>query len=302
MKHDLNVTAVIITVFFLTQIVGLFLVNKDISDVRTVDGEIVVEHQDTSIGPRPDTTGFESFLYLAIAVVIGTILVLVIMHFEKVKLWKFWFFMAVLFSISIALGVIMSSPLAFFFAFVLASLKLWKRNVLIHNLTEVLMYSGLAVLLAPIFDLFWVFILLIAISIYDMYAVWRSKHMVKMAQFQAKSELFAGLMIPYEQKKGMKIEIPRSPELQPIKKKVRNAILGGGDVAFPLIFSAVVMENLIMKGVTVTSAFFQAAIISVAVTLAILGLFVFAKKEKFYPAMPVVTLGCVVGYLVVLLL
>ncbi|MBC8500620.1 MAG: hypothetical protein ISS25_00900 [Nanoarchaeota archaeon] len=300
MKHDLNVTAVIISVFFLTQIVGLFLVNKDISSVQEINGTIIIQHQDTSVGPRPETTGFESFLYIAVAVFIGTILILIIMKYGKIKLWKTWFFMAVFFAISISLGVLMDSTLAFFFAFIFASLKIIKRNVLIHNFTEVLMYSGLAVLLAPIFDLFWAFMLLLVISIYDMYAVWKSKHMIKMAKFQAKSKLFAGLMIPYEEKKGIRLEIPQKPDLMPKKKKVRNAILGGGDVAFPLIFSAVVMENLIKQGVSSTLAFFQTTIISVTVTIAILGLFVFAKKEKFYPAMPIVTLGCVIGYLIVL--
>lgn len=302
MKHNINVTALIIGVFFLTQVVGLYLVNLDISSVQEIDGEIVVEHQETSIGPRPETTGFGSFLYLTIAVVVGTILVLIIMRFGQMKLWKIWFFFAVFFSISIALGVFLNYNLAFFFAFILTCLKLFKRNVFFHNTTEVLMYSGLAVLLAPIFDLFWAFVLLGAISLYDMYAVWKSKHMVKMAKFQAKSQLFAGLMIPYQEEKGMEIEIPAKPELGKTgQKKIKNAILGGGDVAFPLIFSAVVMEDLIVKGVLPNIAFFQALVISVFVTLAILGLFMFAKKDKFYPAMPMVTAGCVLGYLVVLL-
>lgn len=302
MKHDLWVTLAILSIFFLTQIFGLFLVNEDISQVQTINNTIIIEHQETSIGPRPETTGFGSFLYLAIAIAIGTVLVLLIIKFKKMMLWKTWFFLAVFLSMSIALGVLMNSWLAFSLAFILAILKIWKRNILIHNLTEVLMYSGLAVLLVPIFDLFWVFALLIAISIYDMYAVWKSKHMVKMAQFQAKSNLFAGLMIPYKKEEGIVMKIPDKPGLKPQKKKITNAILGGGDVVFPLIFAGVVMETLILQGVSTTMAFFQTTIISVTVTLSILGLFVFAKKEKFYPAMPIVTLGCVVGYLIILLL
>jgi len=301
MKHNLNVTAIILGIFFFTQVVGLFLVSQDITSIEEVDGKIVVEHKDTAIGPRPETTGFGSFLYLAVAVIIGTVLILIIMRFGQMKLWKLWFFFAVFFSISIALGVLMDATLAFLLAFILALLKLLKRNVLIHNLTEVLMYSGIAVLLVPIFDLFWMFMVLITISLYDMYAVWKSKHMIKMAKFQTKSKLFAGLMIPYDDTKGVHLEIPQKPDLASKKKKVRNAILGGGDVAFPLIFSAVVMEDLIVKGVLPNVAFLQSIIISVFVTLAIAGLFIYAKKDKFYPAMPIVSAGCFLGYLVVLL-
>ncbi|MFH1770475.1 MAG: presenilin family intramembrane aspartyl protease [archaeon] len=302
MKHDLNVLMIIISIFFLTQIVGLFLISKDISSTEEVNGEIVVHHQDTSVGPRPETKGGESFLYLGFAVLIGTILILIIMKYKKMKLWKAWFFMAIFFAISISLGVLMDSSLAFFFAFILAILKIYKNNLFIHNFTEILMYSGLAVLIVPIFDLFWVFMILLAISLYDMYAVWKSKHMVKMAKFQAESKLFAGIMIPYKEHKGIELTIPVKPSLQPKRNETKNAILGGGDVAFPLIFAGVVMETLIRQGATLSTAFFQTTIISVAVTFAILGLFIFAKKDRFYPAMPVVSLGCVVGYLIVLIL
>ncbi len=46
------------------------------------------------------------------------------------------------------------------------------------------MYTGIAILFVPILNVFWMIILLIVISIYDAYAVWKSKHMVKMANFQ----------------------------------------------------------------------------------------------------------------------
>jgi presenilin-like A22 family membrane protease len=157
------------------------------------------------------------------------------------------------------------------------------------------MYSGLAVLIVPIFDLQWVFIMLIVISIYDMYAVWKSKHMVKMAKFQAKNNLFAGLMIPYEQNKKIHLKISKKIK----RTKVHNALLGGGDVAFPLIFAGVVMESLIKKGFTPQLAFFQTITISFLVTGAVIGLFVFAKKKKFYPAMPFISIACFIGYFVI---
>ncbi|MBU0471836.1 MAG: hypothetical protein KKF89_02685 [Nanoarchaeota archaeon] len=301
MKHDLNVTTIIILLFLLTQIVGLALVKEDISVINNINGTIIIEHQETVIGARPQTTGAESFAYVAVAVAIGTLLVLLIIKFGKMHLWKAWFFLAVFFAISIALGVIMNKRWAFIIGFVLALLKIYRRNILTHNLTEILMYSGLTVLLVPIFDLFWVFALLIAISIYDMYAVWKSKHMIKMAQFQTKSNLFAGLMIPYKEHKGLTLQLPEKPSFTK-KKKVKNAILGGGDVAFPLIFSGVVMEHLIIQGLSLTSAFLQASIISLTTTIAVLGLFIFAKKDKFYPAMPTVTIGCIIGYLIILII
>ena len=98
-------------------------------------------------------------------------------------------------------------------------------------------------------------------------------------------------------------KLPEKPniEIKTEAKKIRNAILGGGDVAFPLIFSGVVMEYLIMNGVSLMNAFLQTSIISIVVTLSVFGLFAFAKKEKFYPAMPFISIGCFIGFLIVLL-
>ncbi|MBL7057274.1 hypothetical protein ISS09_03260, partial [Candidatus Woesearchaeota archaeon] len=262
MKHELSVTLIIIFIFFLTQIFGLFLIQEDISSVEEINGTIVINHGDTSLGERPDTTGFGSFLYLVVAIIVGTALLLLIMYWNKMLVWKIWFFIAIFFAMSIALGVLMNFAIAFLVAFIFSLLKFFKKNIFIHNITEILIYSGLAVLIVPMFDLLWIIILLIVISGYDMYAVWKSKHMVKMAKFQSKSELFAGLMIPYEKKK-IHIEMPKKPLVGKTKKRVKNAILGGGDVAFPLIFAGVVMETLIRQGLSLQIAFLQTCIVAV---------------------------------------
>ena len=78
MKHELSVTLIIIFIFFLTQIFGLFLIQEDISSVEEINGTIVINHGDTSLGERPDTTGFGSFLYLVVAIIVGTALLLLI--------------------------------------------------------------------------------------------------------------------------------------------------------------------------------------------------------------------------------
>ena len=108
------------------------------------------------------------------------------------KLWKFWFFLASFIALSIALDVILDSTLALSLAFILALLKVLRKNIVLHNITEVLMYSGIAIFLVPVLDVFWGGMMLAAFSLYDVYAVWKSKHMIKMAKFQADSNLFAG--------------------------------------------------------------------------------------------------------------
>ncbi len=330
MKHTMKVTIFLIAFFILSQVFGLFLITKDAQiTTEIVDNQTIttVYHDDTSMGPRPETQGLGSFIYIVIGVTIGTLLVLLLIKFKQSNIWRLWFFLAVWIAISISLGVLIKQKLFFdygwaiLFALALAIWKIFKPNIYVHNITEVLMYSGIAILLVPIFDVLWVIVLLLAVSVYDIYAVWKSKHMVKMAKFQTKSNLFAGLMVSYKVKKDMKplkankivkskttthkikgkIE-ETSSKLSSNKEIPKNAILGGGDVVFPLIFSGAVLEGLIREGLTKSTAFMHASIITLTTAIALTLLFVYAKKGKFYPAMPFVTAGCLIGWLIVLLI
>ena len=70
------------------------------------------------------------------------------------------------------------------------------------------------------------------------------------------------------------------------KIKVSVAILGGGDVVFPIILAGVVLRTL---------GFIPALIISIGATAALATLFYYSEKGKFYPAMPFISAGCFVG-------
>jgi presenilin-like A22 family membrane protease len=87
-----------------------------------------------------------------------------------------------------------------------------------------------------------------------------------------------------------------------VKAGPKTAILGGGDIVFPLIFTGAVMNGLILNGLTKSAAFMQASIIILTTTIALALLFIYAKKGKFYPAMPFVTAGCLVGWVIVLVI
>lgn len=315
MKHNLTITLMLLSFFFLAQVTGLWLINKDSAVAVDAEGNIVVSHGDTSLGDRPQTEGFGSFLYLVIGIAIGTILVLILVKFKQANIWKYWFFFAVWMALSLSIGVLTKDKILFNYdvamliALALAIWKVWKPNIIIHNVTEVLVYSGIAVLLVPIFDVFWAVMLLIAISIYDVYAVWKSKHMVKMAKFQTKSNVFAGLMIPYKikdtkiQKSSINGKVSKKLDTSTISKSgSKTAILGGGDVVFPLILTGAVMEGLLREGLTKSQAFMQSSIMILTTTIALALLFFFAKKDRFYPAMPFVTAGCLIGWVIVLLI
>ncbi len=303
MKHTLNITIFLILFFLIAQIAGLFIVNSSISEVvKTETGEIEVVYSEPAIGERPELEPNISFWYILGAILIGTGIALIMVKFRKVNLWKTWFFLAVWLTTTVALGVFMQKYIAFLVALFFAAWKIWKPNIYVHNLTELFMYAGIAVIFVPLLNVLWASALILVIAAYDMYAVWKSKHMVKMAEFQAESNVFAGLFVPYGKKGISKLkQAPKKLKKKAKKGKGRIAILGGGDIAFPMIFSGAVMQSLITEGITKTNALLESFIITLFVTVALAILLFKSEKGKFYPAMPFIALGCFIGYGVVLL-
>ncbi len=300
MKHTVQVTAVLIAVFLIIQAFGLYALSQSMRITTSADGSVSVSYDDTAVGERPDIQGFASLLYILAGILIGTGLILFFVRLGQVRLWKVMYFFAVWLASTITLGVFASPLVAAALAAILALVEIFRTNVLIHNLTEVLIYPGIAILFVPLFNVYWAAILLVAISIYDMYAVWKSKHMVKLAKFQTSSKAFAGFVIPYSTGKGGGIS-SKIPSGLKAGGESKAAILGGGDIAFPLVFAGAVMGWLVAEGIALPLALALSMVVSAFSSLGLLYLFVRAEKDKFYPAMPFVTAGCFAGAAVVFL-
>ena len=309
MRHTLKIALLLLFIFFITQVIGLAITKEYISVKQYVDPEtniitkeIIIEDLPYNV-ERPEIEGPSAILFILLAILIGTILLLILIKFKKLKLWKLWFFFAIFFAMAIAFSAFIPQSIAALLAFMLAILKIYKPTTLTQNLTEVFIYGGLAAIIVPLFkfsnpqfNVLGVFSLLLLISIYDIIAVNRTKHMITLAKFQTKSKVFAGLMIPYKKQQTQATSPKKTKE-----KGAKLAVLGGGDIGFPLIFAGVVMKDLMLSNTEIIG-YLKTLIIPLFVTMALAFLLFKGKQDKFYPAMPYLTVGCVVGYLVVLLL
>ncbi len=296
MKHSLPITVVLLAMFLLAQFIGLGIVYKYIDPVKSQEtGE--TEFKDLPIGERPPVNEKTSFLPVILAILIGTGLLLILLRFRLMRLWKLWFLLAVVISLGVAWSVFLPSGVAFAAALVAGIWRLFRPNIIIQNLTELFIYGGLAAIFVPIFNLFSVSILLVLIALYDAYAVWKSKHMVTLAKSQMKQKMFAGLLIPYRlegiarkkphTKTSTHLSTLSAPsKVSSTKMRVRTAILGGGDIGFPLIFAGVVLKELgIWQSITIP--FFAFAGLALLLWK--------ADQKKFYPAMPFIGGGCFLG-------
>jgi presenilin-like A22 family membrane protease len=314
MKHNWRITTILITMFLVTQLIGLLVIYAYTPQIEQI--EINGTIRNITINPlpygleTPETTESTSLFSLILAFAIAIGLIFLLTKFKAATFLRIWFFVVAVLVLSVSFVAFeilvpweipykIAMLLPVLIAIPLAYLKVFKGNILAHNFTELLIYPGIAAVFVPILGLWSIMILLILISIYDMWAVWHSGIMQKMANFQMKEmKVFGGFFVPYLNKsqraKLKKLREQNKNSSSKTKKKsvsmkVNLAILGGGDVVFPIITAGIIFR---LWGLI------PALSVVLFGTLALFGLFTISKKGKFYPAMPFISSGLFIGILV----
>ncbi len=289
--------------FFIAQLIGIFVANaytpETFSFLNETTGEIEeIQEYNLPYGfnPPSDISPVSATTSIIIALIIAVSLILLLMKLKAEVFLRIWFLVVITIGISLALnsfiiGIKSSAIIALIVAIPLAILKVFQRNLIIHNLTELLVYPGIAAVFIPLLSVWTVVLLLIFISLYDIYAVWHAGFMQKMAKYQMERvKVFPGFFVPYMGKKD-RLAIKKFKESKKKNKKekqvkVNVAILGGGDIVFPMILAGVVLA---------TMGLIQALIIAIGATVALGYLFYISEKGKFYPAMPFITTGLLIA-------
>ena len=309
MKHNTQITAILVAMFLVTQLIGLAVVNVYLPTQTSVLNQTTGNYENITVKnvlpygmePPPVEPGV-SFSSIVISFVIAIVLIIFLTRIKAALFLRLWFFIVVIIAVGITFNAVLlnftiySALIAFIIAIPLSFYKVFKRNLLIHNLTELMIYPGIATIFVLLLNIPFVIVLLVLISIYDMWAVWKSKIMVKMAKFQINElKFFAGFFVPYMDKKT-RLMLKNKKGKKGKKVKVNLAILGGGDVVFPIIAAGIFFKTL---------GLIPALFVILGATAGLLYLFMKSEKKKFYPAMPFLTvgmfIGMILGYLVSLI-
>ncbi len=299
MKHSPKIVLLLLGMFLLTQLIGIAVIKAYSPEVKqTIDesGNLVNTtdyNLPYGLNPPEENNPKANLFSIMIAIAMAVTIILLLMKFKSEIFLRYWFFVVVLLALGITLNSLLfkipySSLLAILLAIPLAFFKIFRRNIIIHNLTELMIYPGISVIFVSLLNVWTVSLLLVIISIYDMYAVWYAGFMQKMARYQIeKVRVFSGFFVPYLDKKNKDLLTKIKKGKSKAKKvKIPIAILGGGDVLFPIILAGVVLREI---------SLFGSIIIAICATLALGALFLASQKGKFYPAMPFISAGCFVG-------
>jgi len=235
-----------------------------------------------------------SFWRFIISFLLATLFIFLLIRFLKFKRGKGLIF-KILFTLAVFLG-----GLLFLEAFLLEPIPLilisllifwwWKSPSILNQ--DVLMILGLAgvgstlgLALQPLM----VIALLIIFSIYDFIAVYKTKHMIKMAKEMIESKAILALVIP-QNVFGFKESLE---EIRVPAERVggKFLILGGGDIVFPLLFCVSLVPQGILSPLIV--AFFSLIGLFVGFWF-----FISQKTRQPIPALPPIALFSIFGYLI----
>ena len=202
----------------------------------------------------------------------------------KGKIYKILFLSVSFFSSLIFFESFLPEPIPLILVFLLIFWWMKKPIVLNQNLLIIFSLAGIGASLGLSLKPESVILILIILSIYDFIAVYKTNHMVKIAKDMIEAGTILGLVFPFEPLGFLK----STKEIKPGEGKF--LVLGGGDVAFPLIFSVSLLKFGILKS-------FFVALFSLFGLFSNFLFFLLQRKREGIPALPLISLFSILGYL-----
>ena len=227
----------------------------------------------TIIDKNPDSVW--NALFIVGYIIFFTVLILVLKRFFKSGNFLFLIEMLALFSgISLVFSVILSSLLAYLATIFLLAVKYSIKKETIYskwynNLLLGIAISGAATVMGLSLGIVPVIVLLILLSIYDLIAVFYTKHMITLADMIITKKISLIFLLP---------------------SKKREYKLGGGDIVIPAVvatslFALLIKTKTFWFSLTAVFCVWLASIVGLILTFYILDKY--KKKIKALPALPI---------------
>jgi presenilin-like A22 family membrane protease len=185
----------------------------------------------------------------------------------------------------IVAGVMFDTPWDFGLAVLFTLVFIFLRNVLIHNIGMILGLAGVGTILGLTIAPSAAVMLMIFLSVYDILAVYWTRHMVYLAQGMIESGSIFGFVIP-STLRGFFVSGKEA------KSQIGNnfMILGSGDIGLPIIFVASVASHSLPQAMLVAGF----SVLGLVTTHLI---FVNQSVRKPMAALPPIATATIIGYL-----
>ncbi len=215
MKHNTIITLTIIFFFITTQILGIIV----LEELKTQNAFEKIQITQNLKYNNIHNIDYNIIIAIILGILIGFLLIKILIKTKQKNLWIILYYYITYTLLYTTINVFLNKTISTITALTLIIIKnLKKTPQIVKNFIETLFYPAFAILFSPLLTPITAIILLIIISFYDMYMVWKSKEMIKLAEFQLKTK-FTGILIEYEEKTKEKEKIKTKLEEQKYKEQ-----------------------------------------------------------------------------------
>jgi len=280
---------------FLFQIVIAFLVTASLSLATAhnmTTGKVIYTSEPVQSvyvppSPAPPYQPAEiSVFQFVVSFLIATLLMLLFLKISKGKLmFEVFFSGAIIFGAQGPLGIIFAKFTAFLGAIVIVALRFIHPRIWTQNIAIIIGIAGIAASLGMSVEPLMALIILILLSVYDIIAVYKTRHMIKLFRGMAKRGAVLALVVP----RSFSLWFNKFEIIKP-ENKNEFIFLGTGDLALPIFFAM----SAFSQGIKFSLFIIFGAIIGFAVNHII---FINQKEKKPMPALPAIALFSIIGYI-----
>ena len=201
-----------------------------------------------------------------------TIIILLLKFFKGGLFFKFLMAFLIFVGSETVFSIFFPEIIAVLLAIGLVLLRFLIPNVFMQNFAIILAVAGIGATIGTLLPFEAVLILLAVLSVYDVIAVYRTKHMVSMFRGVIENGTPLALIIPE------KLSDSRTKVKHATPGTGRFLLLGTGDIAFPLVFAVSALKFGLVSALSV--------ILGAFVGLFCIHLLLLQKKYGAIPALP----------------
>jgi len=176
------------------------------------------------------------------------------------------------------------SPLDLVLAIAVAAIMMLVKTVLTHDVGIILGIAGISALLGLSVTPIAALLIIGALSIYDIISVYKTKHMVSLAENMVQSGAVFGFLIPLRTRDFF-------TRVGPSDFRDRCMILGSGDIGLPIMFAASLITTSLQSSIIVGSF----SVIGLFITHL---LFVNQGSRRPMAALPPIATASIIGYFI----
>ena len=247
--------------------------------------------------PVPKMETGPSILWFLIAFVIVTGSILLALKYFKFKapfgaLFAFLIFVGS----HIVFSTFLPNMIAILLAVGVVSLRFLWPNIMMQNIAILIAIAGVSAQLGVLLTVPAVIILLVALSVYDVWAVFKTKHMITMAKGLMHRGMAPMIVIPSSWRDfGKKMKEVTEEKLKPSRTPtLKYMMLGTGDLAFPLVFAVAALSYSLLSA--------YAVVMGALAGIIVIHFLMLSGKFKALPALPPIAAGSIIAFAISLLL